>query len=106
MGNTKIDVLLSGRVPLNPAELLMSDRMEPLFDKVSDQYDYVIVDTAPSMLVSDTLLFSHYAGHTVYMIRADYTEKELLKFAKELHDKEKLKDLENAANLNQFKKKI
>jgi tyrosine-protein kinase Etk/Wzc len=45
------------------------------------------------MLVSDTLLFSHYAGHTVYMTRADYTEKELLKFAKELHDKEKLKGM-------------
>ena len=62
--------MLSGKVPPNPAELLMSDRMKPLFDKVSNQYDYVIVDTAPAMLVTDTLLFSQFAGHTVYMTRA------------------------------------
>jgi tyrosine-protein kinase Etk/Wzc len=91
--NNKIDVLLSGKIPPNPAELLMSDRMEPLFDKVSDQYDFVIVDTAPSMLVTDTLLFSHFAGHTIYMTRADYTEKALLNFTKDLHDKQKLKGM-------------
>ncbi|NCT15771.1 MAG: polysaccharide biosynthesis tyrosine autokinase [Flavobacteriales bacterium] len=91
--NNKIDVILSGKIPPNPAELLMSDRMEPLFDKVSDQYDYVIVDTAPSMLVTDTLLFSHFAGHTIYITRADYTEKPLLNFVKDLHDKQKLKGM-------------
>jgi len=86
----QIDVLLSGKVPPNPAELLMSDRMKPLFDKVSSQYDYVIVDTAPAMLVTDTLLFSHYAGHTIYLTRADYTEKRILNFAKELHAENRL----------------
>jgi tyrosine-protein kinase Etk/Wzc len=93
VGENKIDVLLSGKIPPNPAELLMSDRMKPLFDKVSNQYDYVIVDTAPSMLVTDTLLFSHFAGHTIYMTRADYTEKDILNFAKDLHDKNKLKGM-------------
>ncbi len=90
INGNKIDVLLSGKVPPNPAELLMSDRMEPLFDKVSAQYDYVIVDTAPSMLVTDTLLFSQFAGHTIYLTRADYTEKRILNFAKELHAEKKL----------------
>ncbi|MFH6769268.1 polysaccharide biosynthesis tyrosine autokinase [Gaetbulibacter aquiaggeris] len=90
ISDNKIDVLLSGKVPPNPAELLMSERMKPLFDHVSNKYDYVIVDTAPSMLVTDTLLISQYAGHTVYVTRADYTEKSLLNFAKDLHDKNKL----------------
>ncbi|WP_034039870.1 GumC family protein [Wocania ichthyoenteri] len=90
INGNKIDILLSGKVPPNPAELLMSDRMKPLFDKVSEQYDYVIVDTAPSMLVTDTLLFSQYAGHTIYMTRADYTETRILNFAKELHAENKL----------------
>jgi len=90
VGENKIDVLLSGKVPPNPAELLMSDRMKPLFDKVSNQYDFVIVDTAPAMLVTDTLLFSQFAGHTIYLTRADYTEKEILNFAKDLHSKNKL----------------
>jgi tyrosine-protein kinase Etk/Wzc len=91
-GNT-IDIMLSGKTPPNPAELLMSNRMKPLFDKVSEQYDYVIVDTAPSMLVTDTLLFSQFAGHTIYMTRAGYTEKGLLNFAKEMHSNNKLKGM-------------
>tara|TARA_R110002049_G_scaffold87533_3_gene221957 strand:- start:9077 stop:11473 length:2397 start_codon:yes stop_codon:yes gene_type:complete len=90
VNGNKIDVMLSGKIPPNPAELLMSDRMKLLFDKVSNQYDYVIVDTAPSMLVTDTLLFSQYAGHTIYMTRAGYTEKRILNFAKELHANNKL----------------
>ena len=85
-----IDILLSGKVPPNPAELLMNDRVKELFDSVSDQYDYVIVDTAPAMLVTDTLLISEYAGHTIYLTRADYTEKRILNFAKELHAEKKL----------------
>ncbi|TBN06542.1 polysaccharide biosynthesis tyrosine autokinase [Hyunsoonleella flava] len=86
----EIDVLLSGKVPPNPAELLMSDRIKELFDIVSNEYDYVIVDTAPAMLVTDTLLISQYAGHTMYLTRADYTEKEVLNFAKEIHADNKL----------------
>lgn len=93
ISDNTINVLLSEKLPPNPAELLMGERMKPLFDKVSEMYDYVIVDTAPSMLVTDTLLFSQYAGHTIYMTRAGYTEKALLSFAKELHDQNKLKGI-------------
>ncbi len=88
-----IDIMLSGKVPPNPAELLMSDRMKGLFATVSNQYDYVIVDTAPAMLVTDTLLISQYAGHTIYVTRAGYTEKQILNFAKELHAENKLKGM-------------
>lgn len=86
----KLEVLLSGKVPPNPAELLMSSKMKTLFDTVSSTYDYVVVDTAPSMLVTDTLLISQFAAHTFYVTRADYTEKELLNFTKELHSNKKL----------------
>ena len=88
-----LDILLSGNVPPNPAELLMSDRVKDLFDKVSEEYDYVIVDTAPSMLVTDTLLISEYAGFTFYLTRADHTEKKILNFAKELHEDNKLNNM-------------
>ena len=90
VNDIELDVLLSGKVPPNPAELLMGDRVKELFDRVSDDYDYVIVDTAPSMLVTDTILISQYAGHTIYLTRADYTEKEILNFARELHEDRKL----------------
>ena len=88
-----IDILLSGKVPPNPAELLMSDRLKDLFDTVSEDYDYVIVDTAPSMLVTDTLLISEYAGHTIYLTRADYTEKRILNFTRELNASRKLNNM-------------
>ncbi len=91
-GNS-IDILLSGKIPPNPAELLMSDRMEALLKKVSDDYDYVVVDTAPSMLVTDTLLISQFAHHTIYVTRADYTEKRLLNFPQEIYNDKKLKGM-------------
>ncbi|MEP3836978.1 MAG: polysaccharide biosynthesis tyrosine autokinase [Algibacter sp.] len=93
VNNIDIDVLLSGVVPPNPAELLMSDRLKQLFEEASSLYDYVIVDTAPAMLVTDTLLISKYAGHTAYITRADYTEKKILNFAKELHAENKLNNM-------------
>lgn len=86
----KLDILLSGKIPPNPAELLMNSRMKDMFDYVSEQYDIVIVDTAPAMLVTDTLLISQFAGHTIYVTRAGYTDKQVLNFAKELHATNKL----------------
>ncbi|WP_194767557.1 GumC family protein [Tamlana sp. I1] len=90
INNVNIDMLLSGKIPPNPAELLMDERMKDLFDAVSETYDYVVVDTAPSMLVTDTLLMHEYAGHTIYVTRAGYTEKRILNFVNELHAKNKL----------------
>ncbi|MEC3908052.1 polysaccharide biosynthesis tyrosine autokinase [Tamlana sp. 2201CG12-4] len=90
INDVNIDILLSGKIPPNPAELLMTGRVKELFDSVSNQYDYVIVDTAPAMLVTDTLLISEYAGHTIYLTRAGYTEKNMLNFVEELHVENKL----------------
>jgi tyrosine-protein kinase Etk/Wzc len=90
INDIKIDIILSGKIPPNPAELLMSGRLKELFDYASKHYDMVIVDTAPAMLVTDTLLISQYAGHTIYITRADYTDKQVLNFAKELHANNKL----------------
>jgi tyrosine-protein kinase Etk/Wzc len=90
INNIEIDIILSGKIPPNPAELLMSGRLKELFDYASKHYDMVIVDTAPAMLVTDTLLISQYAGHTIYMTRAGYTEKQVLNFVKELYAQNKL----------------
>lgn len=89
----RFDVILSGRIPPNPAELLLTDRFKQLLDDVKDRYDYVMVDTAPTMLVTDTLLISQYADVTVYISRAEYTEKKLLNYPKELIKEEKLKNV-------------
>ena len=91
--NILVDVILSGPIPPNPAELLMNDRMEELITHARKQYDYVIVDTAPTMIVTDTLLISQLADYTLYVTRADFTEKNLLEFPKDLKKQGKLKGL-------------
>ena len=89
----KFDVILSGRIPPNPAELLLSNRFKDLLGNVKNEYDYVLVDTAPTMLVTDTLLISQYADLTVYITRAEFTEKKLLNYPKELEETGKLKNV-------------
>ncbi|CAM4240756.1 polysaccharide biosynthesis tyrosine autokinase [Gillisia hiemivivida] len=89
----KVDIVLSGSIPPNPAELFMSDRMNNLLNDLSTLYDFVIVDTAPTMIVTDTLLISPLADTTLYVTRAGYTEKKLLEFPKELKQQGKLKGL-------------
>ncbi|MFC4633325.1 GumC family protein [Dokdonia ponticola] len=92
------DIILSGRIPPNPAELLMSDRFEKIIEEARSKYDYVIVDTAPTLLVTDTLLISQLADTTVYVCRAGYTDKKLLQYPKELFDEGKLKNIAFAIN--------
>lgn len=88
-----VDLILSGTIPPNPAELFMSDRMEILLKDLAAKYDYVIVDTAPTMIVTDTLLISPLADTTLYVTRAGFTDKKLLDFPKELKQQGKLKGL-------------
>lgn len=88
-----IDVIYSGRIPPNPAELLMSDRIKELFNEVSEKYDYVIVDTAPLMVVTDTLLISQYADHLIYVTRAGVTENNAVGYPLKLQQEGKIKGL-------------
>ncbi len=90
-GEIPVDLILSGAIPPNPAELLMNNRMEELIEKEKNNYDYIIVDTAPTMIVTDTLLISPLADTTLYITRAGYTEKKLLDFPEDLKQQGKLK---------------
>jgi capsular exopolysaccharide synthesis family protein len=94
----EIDVIYSGRIPPNPAELLLIDRMEKLINKVSEDYDYVIVDTAPLMVVSDTLLISQYADHILYVTKAGATQTKVLEFPIKLGKEGKLPGLAFVVN--------
>jgi len=91
--NHDIDYITSGRIPPNPSELLMNGRLKGLLDEVDDLYDYVIVDTAPTMLVTDTLIICESADITMFVVRAGYTEKQLLNYSKSLHEDGKVKNM-------------
>ncbi|MBK5214491.1 MAG: polysaccharide biosynthesis tyrosine autokinase [Flavobacteriaceae bacterium] len=86
-------LMVSGTIPPNPAELWMQDRAGKLFEELSEEFDYVVVDTAPAMLVTDTLLINQYADLTIYTLRAGYTEKRLISFPLENQKTGKLKNI-------------
>ena len=91
--NDSLDIILSGIIPPNPAELLSNGRLDKLIEEAKKEYDYIILDTAPTLLVTDTLIISQLVDTTLYVIRADYTPKKILEFSVNLSEKGKLKNM-------------
>lgn len=73
--NSNLDLLMAGPVPPNPGELVTRKSLEETMDILKEHYDYIIIDTAPVGLVTDTLALGRIANATVYACRADYTQK-------------------------------
>ncbi|WP_265129703.1 GumC family protein [Chryseobacterium oranimense] len=79
--NPYLDVIYSGSISPNPTELLSNGRYETLLEELKDKYEYIILDTAPLMLVTDSFLIADVADITLYVTRSLYTEKTLIDFA-------------------------
>nr|WP_262909433.1 tyrosine-protein kinase [Chryseobacterium gwangjuense] len=79
--NPYCDVIYSGAITPNPTELLSNGRYQEMVESLKPHYDYIILDTAPLMLVTDSFLIADVADVTVYVTRSRHTEKELIKFA-------------------------
>ncbi|MDT0559372.1 polysaccharide biosynthesis tyrosine autokinase [Ichthyenterobacterium sp. W332] len=90
--------IISGPIPPNPAHLLTNGNFENIIEEAKDLYDYIIVDTAPTILVTDTMLISDLADATIYIARANFTEKNLLNFSKDLSESGKLKNMAYVLN--------
>ncbi|KAB1230532.1 GumC family protein [Chryseobacterium viscerum] len=91
--NPHLDVIYSGMIPPNPTELLSNGRYEILLDELKGKYDYIILDTAPLLLVTDTFLISDLSDVTIYVSRSKYTEKALLEFANINIDQKKIRNV-------------
>ena len=87
---TNLDILPAGIIPPNPSELLQSERLDMLFAELRKQYDYVLIDSAPVALVSDSFLLNRVADMTVYVTRANYTTYELIDFLNQTHEQQRL----------------
>lgn len=90
--NLKFDIIFSGTIPPNPSELLSNGRFELLLNELKKEYDYIIVDTAPTLLVTDTTLITHLADAILYVTRANFTDRKLFGFISEL---KKLNHIQN-----------
>ena len=83
-------ILPGGTVPPNPTELLARDGLDKAIETLKKNFDYVIMDTAPVGMVTDTLLIGRVADLSVYVCRADYTHKNEYTLINELAEKDKL----------------
>src|SRR6218665_2009101 len=96
--NSNLDIIFSGAIPPNPAELLSNGRLEKLIQEAKKEYDFIIIDTPPTLLVTDTLIISHLVDTTLYVVRADFTPKKILEFSVGLSEKGKLKNMAYVIN--------
>ena len=98
-----LDVIFSGPIPPNPAEMIMSDGMKNLIEELKHKYDYIILDTPPVGLVSDALELAQYCDVTLYIVRQNFTKKEMITL---LNNRVKRGELNNTSIiLNGFQNK-
>lgn len=96
--NPFLNVIPSGTIPPNPAELLMSDRVTYLFEEVSKNYDYVIVDSSAVGLVTDTMLIAKHADIFVYVVSANNIDKRQLHIAQTMYQEKRLPNMVTLLN--------
>ncbi len=98
-------ILPGGTVPPNPTELLARDGLDKAIETLKKNFDYVILDTAPVGMVTDTLLIGRVADLSVYVCRADYTRKAEYTLINELAENNKLPNLCTVINGLDLQKK-
>lgn len=93
-----LTVLPAGIIPPNPSELLQSDRLDTLFAELRQSFDYIIVDSAPVALVSDTFLLNRLVDMTLYVCRANYTPQNSVDFINQINEQKRLSNIITVLN--------
>ena len=88
-----LDYVKSGPVPPNPAELLGKEQMQNFIKDLKKEYEYIIIDSAPIFIVSDSISLMESVDLNIYILRQNYTKRELLFYANSFYDSEKLKNI-------------
>jgi capsular exopolysaccharide synthesis family protein len=98
-----LDVIHAGPVPPNPAELLLSPRLDTLVKALREAYDYVFIDSVPSGILADAAITNRVADLTIYVVRAGLTDRRQLPEVEKLYRQEKFTNMSvllNAVNYN------
>ena len=93
-----LDVIVAGPVPPNPAELLISKKVDNLFKELRQRYDYIIVDSAPVGMVSDTFALNRISDATIYVTRINKTTTQDIDFIEDICENSRLKKLSIVVN--------
>ena len=88
-----LDILVSGPIPNNPSDALLSDKFTIMIDALKEKYDIIILDTPPLGLVADSLTLMNYSDINLYVARQNYSKKGLLSYADNLYNKKRLGDI-------------
>lgn len=99
-----LDVIVAGPVPPNPSELLASEKVDAMVKTLRGLYDYIIIDSAPVGVVSDTFSLDRVADATVYVTRVNVTSGSDIDFAEEIYRDKRLKKLSLVVNGTKTKK--
>lgn len=91
--SANLDILFAGQAPPNPSQLITNSNFEALIEEAKEIYDYIILDSAPVQIVSDTLNFSYLADVTVFVVKYDFTDKSNLVHVNNFIKKEQLKNV-------------
>ena len=95
---SSFDIIFSGIAQSIPTTILANPRFETLMSTLKNEYDYVVIDSAPTYLVSDTLVFAASADITILVTRFKYTDKKLINFSLKLAKERKLKNMAYVVN--------
>lgn len=93
-----LDILFSGAIPPNPTSMLSSETFQNLLEELKKNYDYIIIDSAPCLLVSDTFQFINFVDSVVYIFRANFTDLKIIDFINENYETGKVKNLNLVLN--------
>ena len=91
--NAYLDACLSGPIPPNAPQLLSGPRYREFLEQAREAYDYIILDTAPTVLVTDSLLMDDLADVVLYLVRSGFTDSKLTEHIKSLHESGKMEHI-------------
>lgn len=91
--HSNLDLMYAGLQPPNPAEMLMSNRLDELFAKLRELYDYIIIDSVPAMAVADGIITNRLADLCLYIVRENFSDIRQLPDVERLHQEKKIKNM-------------
>ena len=100
-----LDIMQAGSIPPNPNELLVSERLDMMIEALRNEYDIIIIDTAPVGLVSDTFLLNRIADMFIYVTRENVTPKPTVEYINSIYNEQKLNNMYVILNATVLDKK-
>lgn len=91
--NENLDILFSGAMAPNPNDLLEMKKFDEMIESIKHTYRYIVIDSAPVMLVSDTMHLIEIADAILYIVKSNFTDQEMLDFADEFKQTHNLKNI-------------